>query len=76
MFYIGDETKLFSAIMFTRTQDVLSVTGLAQMAEKGVTLNVTTAADGSPKILLDLTASKEEGLDWNPAILKIAKAVH
>jgi len=28
--------------------------------------------DGKPKILLNLSASKDEGIDWNPAILKIA----
>lgn len=75
VFYIGDDTKLFSAIMFTRTQDVLSVTALSHMAEKGVTLNIATATDGSPSISLNLTSSKEEGLNWNPAILKIARAV-
>ena len=76
VFYIGDDTKLFSTIMFTRTQKVLSVTGLTHMAEKGVTLNIAAAEDGSPSITLNLTASKEEDLDWNPAILKIARAVH
>ena len=76
VFYIVDDTKLFSAIMFTRTQKILNVTDLTNMAEKGVTLNIATAEDGSPSNAIILTASKEADLDWNPVILKIARVVH
>jgi YfiR/HmsC-like len=75
IFYIGDETKIFSAIMFTRTQKALSVTGLLNQAEKGISLSIASDDAGKPAIAVNLAASKEEGLDWNPAILKIAMVI-
>jgi hypothetical protein len=72
--YIGSESSLASLVAFTRGNKILSITGNPDLVAKDVTLGVGVS-EGKPKILLNLSASKEEGIDWNPAILKIAAAI-
>lgn len=70
--FIGDETKLEEVMAYTRGNQVLSLTGVPDLVPKGVSVGVGVAA-GKPKILLNLSASAEEGANWNPTILKISK---
>ena len=72
---VGDASKLDAAISFTQANKVLSVTGLTDLVAKGVTLGIGVGADNKPKILLNLTSSNEEGISWNPAIMKVAKTI-
>lgn len=73
--FVGDASKLAEATAYSRAEKILSVTNLPNLAEKGITLNIGVGDDGKPSIVLNLTSSKAEGLDWNPAIMKIAKTV-
>jgi hypothetical protein len=73
--YIGDASKLDAAIKYTRANKVLSTTGLPDIVSKGIALGFGVGEDGKPVILLNLSASVEEGLDWNPAIMKVAKTL-
>jgi hypothetical protein len=72
--YIGSASMLSEIQKYTTSNKVLSITGLPDLASKGVTLTVGIS-EGKPKIMLNLTASKDEGIDWNPAILKVAATV-
>jgi hypothetical protein len=49
----------------------LSVTGVPELTAQGVTLGLAIEA-GKPKILLNISQGKNEGVNWDPAILKIA----
>ncbi len=69
--YLGDESKIKDIIKSTQAKKVLSITGLPSCVSKGVTLGVGIEKK-KPRILLNLSSSKEEGIDWNPAILKVA----
>jgi hypothetical protein len=69
--YVGSEPLVSNLLEYSSTNKILSITGNPLLAEKGVTLAVGTSG-GKPKILLNLSSSKEEGIDWNPAILKVA----
>jgi hypothetical protein len=71
--YIGDGTKLGAATSYTQSNKALSVSGVPGSAEKGASLGLEIGDDGKPKITLNLTSSKAEGLDWNPAIMKIVQ---
>jgi YfiR/HmsC-like len=70
---ISTESVLTGAIEYTRKEKVLSITNKSKLVAKGVSLGIGIGDNGKPKILLNVTASGEEGLDWNPAIMKIAK---
>ncbi|MBN2102701.1 DUF4154 domain-containing protein [bacterium] len=73
--YVGNETHLDSAIQYTREHKIPSVTGNPDMVKKGVSLGFGIGIDNKPKIWLNLSTSVKESLEWNPAILKIARTV-
>jgi len=73
--FVGDPAKFDAATAYTKSNKVLSVTGSPDLVSKGVTLGFGVGDDNKPKILLNLSASSEEGMDWNPAILKVAKTI-
>ena len=73
--FIGDASKVNGALEYTRANKILSVTGITDLVSKGVTLGIGIGDDNKPKILLNLSASVEEDLDWNPAIMKVAKTI-
>jgi hypothetical protein len=72
--YIGSEAANTKLLEYTKANKILSITGNPGLISKGVTLSVGTS-EGKPKIMLNLSSSKEEGIDWNPAILKVAATI-
>jgi len=73
--FIADAANLDAAIKFARENKVLTITSIPELVNKGVTLGIGSDAEGKVQVLLNMTSSKEEGLEWNPAIMKIAKTV-
>lgn len=73
--YFDDASRLNTVVKYTSENKVLSATGHPDLIEKGITLGFGIGEDNKPKILLNLNASVREGLNWNPALLKIAKTV-
>ncbi|MDY6989918.1 MAG: YfiR family protein [Thermodesulfobacteriota bacterium] len=69
--YVGNASMTDKVIEYTRANGIMSITGKPAQVKKGVALGVGVR-EGKPKILLNLSASKAEGIDWNPALLKIA----
>jgi len=69
--YVGNASMTNTVIEYTRANGIMSMTGQPDQVKKGVALGVGVR-EGKPKILLNLSASKAEGIDWNPALLKIA----
>jgi hypothetical protein len=72
---LGGAADLNAALNYTRTNHVLSITGSQDLMPKGVTVGIGIGNDGKPMIRLNLTSTIEEGLSWNPAIMKVAKTV-
>ena len=70
--YVGNNLK--DAIAYTQANGLLSVTGLPSFVNDGVTLGIGIE-NNKPKILLNLSSSKAEGINWNPAILKVAATI-
>lgn len=71
--YIGKNVA--DNIAFTQSKQVLSVTGEPAYVSDGVTLGIGIEAN-KPKIILNLSSSKAEGINWNPAILKVAATIN
>lgn len=62
------------AIEWSQANKVLTVTGNSNYVSEGVTLGIGVE-NNKPKILLNLSSSKAEDINWNPAILKVAKTL-
>ena len=73
--FIGAEANVEAAIAYARNNKVMTVTSLPELVERGITLGVGVDDTGKMQVLLNMTASKAEGLDWSPAIMKIAKVI-
>jgi hypothetical protein len=69
--YIGNDAKLAEILTYTKSNRILSITGNPSLVSKDVSLFVGIS-EAKPKIMLNLSSSKDEGIDWNPAILKVA----
>ncbi len=72
--YVGSSGMIAQAAQYCRTNQVLSYTGLADQLLEGIVLGIGVEG-GKPKVLLNLTASSECGVEWNPGIMRIAQAM-
>ena len=70
--YVGKNAA--DNISWTQAHQALSITGNPDLVTQGVTLGIGLE-NAKPKIFLNLTSSKAEGADWNPAILKVAETM-
>ncbi len=72
--YLADRRQVKAATAFCHKHKILSMTGNPALAKQGITLTVGIE-NKKPKILLNLTATKKESIDWHPDILKVATKV-
>ena len=72
---VGDPKQWEAVKAFCRKHRVLSVSGHPDLVGKGVTL-VVGIAKKKPKVILDMTASKAEGAEWDPKILQLATQIN
>jgi hypothetical protein len=70
--YVGASVKEITG--FSQSNKVLTITGDPAYVNEGVTLGVKIEG-GKPKILLNLSSTKAEDVNWNPAILKVASTI-
>ncbi len=70
--YIGSAEMAEEARAYCRKHGILSICSLPELMEKGVTLGFAMEG-GKPKILLNLSATKEEGVTWDPVMYKISR---
>ena len=75
MICLASSGKLAEVVKYAKENKVLTFTNLPDLVEKGIMLGIGIGADGKPEVLLNQTASAEAGMDWSPAILKIAKTI-
>jgi hypothetical protein len=73
--FVGEKADVKAAVGYAKTRKILSAAADPARVVEGVSLGVGVGADGKPKIVLNLSSSSEEDLEWNPAILKLAKTV-
>ena len=70
--YVGKDPK--SLIDYSQSNKILSITGIPKFVNEGVTLGIGVEK-GKPKILLNLSSTKAENINWNPQILKVASTI-
>lgn len=73
--YVGDPKQWEAVKAYCRKYKVLSITGLPELVEKGVTLSIGVAKK-KPKVILDMAAAKAEGAEWDPAVMKVATLIN
>ncbi len=67
-----EKKKFFGTVSaYSRKHNIMSITGNPDMVKQGVSIGVCSK-QGKPTILLNLKASKQEKIQWNLAILKVA----
>ena len=72
--YLGDAAQLEACTQYCRQYKVASLTGIPDLVNKGITLTVGVQ-DKKPKIVLNLTNAKKEGIEWDPEIQKVASTI-
>ncbi|HOM66121.1 MAG TPA: hypothetical protein PLI27_00045 [Ignavibacteriales bacterium] len=72
--YCDDAGLVGAVTSYTRSKKVPSLTGVLNLVEKGITVGIGIDG-GKPKILMNLSSSQAEGLDWNPAIFNIVTKI-
>ncbi len=71
--FIGDKDKVQEAIKYTRANGVLSMARTEKFIPQGVTLIVYLGQAGRPEISLNMSGALLEGVEVNPATLKVAR---
>jgi len=71
--FIGDRNKVQDAIKYTRANGVLSMARTEKFIPQGVTLTVYLGESGKPEITLNMSGALLEGVEVNPATLKVAR---
>ena len=71
--YVGNAKMMESVIPYARDNKVLTVTGHPDLVKEGIALGFgVSKEENKPKILLNRNASKDQSIQWNAAIFKIA----
>jgi hypothetical protein len=73
--FVGEKADVKAAVGYSQNRKIMSAAADPARVTEGVSLGVGVGTDGKPKIVLNLSSSSEEDLDWNPAILKLAKTI-
>ena len=73
--FCGTSDNLAGVKKYTKQNKALSITNIPSLVSKGITLGIGIGDDNKPKILLNLSSSSEEGIEWSPAIMKVAETI-
>lgn len=71
--FIGDKDKVQEAVKYTRGKGVLSMARTEKFIPQGVTLTVYLGHTGTPEISVNMSGALLEGVEVNPATLKVAR---
>lgn len=68
--YVGRTEQMDTILDYAKTQQAITISSDINSIEQGIVLSLYDN-EGIPGILLNLTASKSNSLNWNPDILNI-----
>ena len=76
VFYItpGNSENLEKLLQISKTQQIITTTGVPEYVEKGVSVGIGVRQD-KPQILINLASSKSEGSEFDASLLRIARVV-
>lgn len=73
--FIGSPSNASKLIRFSRQNHILTISNNQEVFDMGTSILLSKdEATGKNYISLNITSSKEEGLEWKPALLKIARS--
>ncbi|MFH0736562.1 MAG: YfiR/HmsC family protein [bacterium] len=67
--------KLNAVKNYAKQNKSLSITNIPDLAINGITLGFGVDDDKKQLIFLNLPSSSEQGMEWNPAIMKVAQTI-
>ena len=70
---IGNKRNYAEILAYCNENDVLSLTNIPSLVKKGVTLGMGIDGSGIAKLLINPEGVAEQGKNFNPAIMKMAK---
>ncbi len=70
---IGNKNNYAEILAYCNENDVLSLTNIPSLVKKGVTLGMGIDGSGTAKLLINPKGVAEQGRNFNPAIMKMAK---
>jgi len=70
--FLGQKKKVEQVKKYCRKNNVLSITNLPSLVNKGITMGIGMQ-DGQTQLVLNPDSTKKEGVKWKSAIMKIAK---
>lgn len=73
--FCASSGKASSVKSYAKKHKSLSITNIPDLVFSGITLGFGIDDDKKPLIFLNLSSSSEQGMDWNPAIMKVAQTV-
>jgi hypothetical protein len=71
--FIGDKDKVDQAVLYTRQYKVLSMARNEKLLPRGVTLVVSANREGDTQISMNMSGALLEGVQVNPATLKVVR---
>ena len=71
--FIGDKNKVDQAVLYTRQNKVLSMARNDRLLSRGVTLVVSATREGDTQISMNMSGAVLEGVQINPATLKVVR---
>ncbi|HPN37478.1 MAG TPA: YfiR/HmsC family protein [Melioribacteraceae bacterium] len=73
--YVCNASKVNAAKSYAKQHKSLTITNIPTLAFEGITLGFGLDDDKKQIIFLNLSSSSEQGMEWNPAIMKVAQTI-
>lgn len=73
--FVCNPGKVNAANNYAKRNKSLTITNIPNLAFEGITLGFGLDDDKKQIIFLNLTSSSEQGMEWNPAIMKVAQTI-
>ncbi len=73
--YVCNASKVNAAKNYAKQHKSLTITNIPTLAFEGITLGFGLDDDKKQIIFLNLSSSSEQGMEWNPAIMKVAQTI-
>lgn len=75
--YVGPDAEVGVQELraMAQTAGAITVTGVSELVEQGIALGVKLSPSHRPKILVNLAAARQQGIDLPAAILAIAEVI-
>lgn len=75
MIIVGEGVSVSDVVSYAKSNKAFAIGVTSEAVKDGLPVGVVLIDNGKPGILLNVEASSAIGVQWNPAIMKVAKTV-